>query len=315
VSIGDTVFFGNNEDYLQRELYQWYIPSQNITALGENKTINGAVFVGFINTEEGRTYPQGGMNEHGLMYDVNGLPALTLYENPTGSLFYSDFALCQSLWDCKDVEEVIEWFKNHAWDTQVGGQIHYGDALGNAVVISVNPLTDKWAFTRKSLTYLVSTNFNLNATSNGNYPCDRYITVNQMLNEITSEENLTVQACADVLFAVHQEGEYSTLYSNIFDPVNLDTYFNYGNNYQRQKKVNLLDTLSQSASFKKEDSFFGISGIQGYLLVKSIRINENFYYPSSPSLPPLFYILTFLAVGVVSIPVGIFIYKKKKLRI
>jgi choloylglycine hydrolase len=310
VSVGDTVFFGNNEDYLQRDLYQWYIPSQNITALGENKSIYGAVFVGFINTEEGGIYPQGGMNEHGLMYDVNGLPGLALYENPNGSLFYSDYLLCASLWDCKDVEEVIDWFKNHKWDTYVGGQIHYGDASGDAVVISVNPLTSKWAFTRKDSNYLVSTNFNLNATSNGNYPCGRYNTATQMLDEITTEENLTVQACADILYAVHQEGLYSTLYSNIFDPVNLDTYFNYGDNYQQQKKVNLPSTLSQSASFKKEDSFFGITGVQGHLLVKSVRLNEDFYFPPSSSIS--FDIITFLAVSVISILIGTFINKKKR---
>ena len=133
-----------------------------------------------------------------------------------------------------------------------------------------------------------------------------------MLGETTNEENLTVQACADILYAVHQEGEYSTLYSNIFDPVNLDLYFNYGDNYQKKKFINFLDTLSQEASFKKEDTYFGITGTQGHLLVKSVRIDKNFYYPSSASLPPLFYILTFLGVGGVSIPIGVFIYKRKK---
>ena len=65
VAIGDTIFFGNNEDYLQRDLYQWYIPSQNISVNGGNKTIYGGVFVGFV-SEEGGIYPQGGMNEYGL---------------------------------------------------------------------------------------------------------------------------------------------------------------------------------------------------------------------------------------------------------
>ena len=79
MAIGDTVLFGNNEDCLQRDFYQWYIPSQNISLPGGNKEIYGGVFVGFINSEEGGIYPQGGMNEHGLMYDVNGLPAEKVY--------------------------------------------------------------------------------------------------------------------------------------------------------------------------------------------------------------------------------------------
>lgn len=314
VAVGDTVFFGNNEDYLQRELYQWYIPSQNISVIGENKTIYGGVFVGFVNPEDSPgIYPQGGMNEHGLMYDINGLPSLAINENPNGSSGYSDNIICESLWDCKNVEEVIEWYKNHKWYIPVGGQIHYGDASGDAVVISVNPLTAKWAFTRKSSNYIVSTNFNLNNTSNAyDYPCERYNTAMQMLSEIKNEENLTIQACSDILYAVHQEGEYSTLYSNIFDPVNLDIYFNYGDNYQKQKKVNLLDTFSQEASLEKEDSFFGITGIQGHLLVKSVRLDENFYSPPTTSLPISFYILTFLALCVISITLIVYIHKKKK---
>ena len=310
VAVGNTVLFGNNEDYLQRDLYQWYIPSQNITVTGENKTIYGAVFVGFVNREEGGIYPQGGMNEHGLIYDVNGLPALAISENLTGSVCYSDFAQCASLWDCKDVEEVIRWYKNHKWEGQVGGQIHYGDASGEAVVVSVNPSTHKWAFTKKNSSFIVSTNFNLNHTNNGNYPCERYDTATQMLNGINDEEDLTVQACADILYAVHQEGMYSTLYSNIFDPVKLDVYFNYGENYQEQKKVNLLYILSQETSFEKKNSFFGINGSLGNLLVKSVRLDENFYYPSS--LLPLFNILTFLALCGICVPLGFYIHKKKK---
>ncbi|MGY5853255.1 MAG: carcinine hydrolase/isopenicillin-N N-acyltransferase family protein [Candidatus Thorarchaeota archaeon] len=353
VAIGNTVLFGNNEDYLQRDLHQWYIPSQNITIHGEeNKTIHGGVFVGFINSYEGGIYPQGGMNEYGLMYDLNGLPALDLNQNSSGAPFYTDnFILCESLWDCKDVEQVIAWFKNHKWDFPIGGQIHYADASGDAVVISVNPSTEKWAFTRKNSSYLVSTNFNLNDTSNGDYPCERYNTATQMLSEITSEENLTVQACADVLYAVHSEGMYGTLYSNIFDPVNLDIYFNHGDNYQNQVKGNLLDTLSEWESFEQKDSFFDITGIQGHLLVKSVRLNESFYTPptslsttttslptitttsspptsttslptttttsssptstSPPSLPPSFYILAVLAIGVIIIPLAVYIHKRK----
>jgi choloylglycine hydrolase len=309
VSIGDTVYFGNNEDYLQRDLYQWYIPSQNISLVGENRSIYGAVFVGYINRQEGGIYPQGGMNEHGLMYDFNGLPALPIDVNPTGLVVYTDYILCASLWDCKNVEEVIQWFKDHKWDLVMGGQIHYGDASGDAVVISVDPITSKWAFTRKNSSYLVSTNFNLNNSNNGDYPCQRYNTAVQMLNEIENEEELTIQACADVLYAVHQEGESHTLYSNIFDPINLDTYFNFGNNYQNQRKVSLLDTLSQKASYERKDSFFGITGTDGYLLVKPIRINDN-YYSSTP--PALLYIITISAASIISIPLGFLILHKKK---
>lgn len=169
----------------------------------------------------------------------------------------------------------------------LGGQIHYADASGDAVVVSVNPSTHKWAFTRKTCNFLISTNFNLNDIRNAYvYPCQRYNTTTDMLGEIQDEEDLTVQACADILHAVHMEGKCRTLYSYIFDPVNLDVYFNYGKNYREQKRINVSDVLSQRESFE----MFNIScltGVDGNMLVKSEKINRNFYSSStrSPVLP------------------------------
>lgn len=97
-----------------------------------------------------------------------------------------------------------------------------------------------------------------------------------MLSEIENEEDLTVQACADILYAVHQEGTSHTLFSNIFDPVNLDVYLNYGENYQKQKKVNLLEELRQRESFELFNISY-LTGVDGNLLVKSVRIDEDFY--------------------------------------
>ncbi len=308
VAVGDTVFFGNNEDWYEQELRLWYVPSQNISTIGGEQSIYGAVFIGFLKEEKGELYPCpcGGMNEHGLMYDINGLPSLALNDNPNGSSFYTpgSYYIKTSIWDCKNVEEVIEWYKSHTWNTTIGGQIHYGDASGDAVVVSVNPLTHKWAFTRKTGNFIISTNFNLNNTGNAcDYPCGRYLTSEYMLSQIENEEDLTVQACADILYAVHAEGLQYTLFSNIFDPVNLAMYLNYGENYQNQKKINLLDVLSQKNSFELYNSSEFL-GVDGHILVKSVKIDEKFYSSSINSpLSPLYVVLFALCV--------IYIYKRK----
>jgi len=52
VAIGETVYFGNNEDYKLDNAYQWYIPSQNITTRYGIKEIYGGVFLGFDNNDE-----------------------------------------------------------------------------------------------------------------------------------------------------------------------------------------------------------------------------------------------------------------------
>lgn len=286
IAINDTSFFGNNEDYYERKLYLWYLPSQNVSTYLGTKSFYATVFVGFPNKKKGKLYPcpNGGMNEHGLAYDIAGLPSLELIDNPDGSDFYTpnDWYIKASLWDCKNVTEVIEWYKTHKWNAKIGGQIHYADASGDAVVVSVNPSTNSWAFTRKTGDFLISTNFNLYDTSHSYaYPCYRYQKVEEMLSEIEYEENLTVQACADALYAVHVEGDQNTLYSNIFDLVNRDVYFNYGENYQQQKKIHLPDIWNQSEEAFEKYNSEEFLGAEGYFLVKQETINDKFYDPDA----------------------------------
>ncbi len=283
-TFGDTVLFGNNEDYKLNNAYRWYVPAQNVstTYFGE-KSIYGAVFFGFDNND----YPdvdgweQGGMNEYGLCYDANGLPDITLNLDPSAQYPYTSHAIAQSLWDCKNVEEVIAWYKNIKWSGSLGGQFHYADSTGDAVVVSVNS-TGQWVFTRISNSFLVSTNFNLNDTTHGYYPCNRYETAIQMLSEINNEEDLNVSVCADILYSVHQEGTYATKYSNICDPVNLEFYFNSGNEFSEQEKFGLTAILADESSFEEKNSFLGVYGVDGGILVKTEKIDIQFSTNTTP---------------------------------
>ncbi len=278
VAIGDTVYFGNNEDYKLNNAYRWYIPAQNVsTQYFGDKEIYGAVFFGFDNNNytEVDGWEQGGMNEFGLCYDANGLPDVQLNLDPGAQYPYTPHALAQVLWDCKNVEEVISWFQNIKWEGTLGGQFHYADSTGDAVVVSVNA-TGQWVFTRINSTFLVSTNFNLDDVEHGYYPCLRYDTATQMLGEITAEENLNVSKCANILYAVHQEGTYATKYSNICDPVNLEFYFNSGDEFSVSEKFNLINKLAETESYELKDSFFGVEGIDEGVLVKTEQIDIQF---------------------------------------
>jgi choloylglycine hydrolase len=277
-AIGETVFFGNNEDYKLNNAYRWYVPAQNITTTyyGDQE-IYGAVFVGFANNNDTNVdnWEQGGMNEHGLCFDANGLPDILMNHNLTASYPYTSHALAQILWDCRDVSEVIDWYKTHSWSGYFGGNIHYADSNGDAVVVSVNA-TGHWVFTLKDSSFLVSTNFNLVDTTHGYYPCSRYDTATQMFSEILAEEDLTVSKCAEVLYAVHQEGMYGTKYSNVFDPVNLDCYFLSGEEFSEYTKFNLLDKLSETDSYEEKNRFMGVYGQDQDFLVKFEKIDIQF---------------------------------------
>jgi len=69
-SQGDIALFANNEDYISPDTIYWTRP-------GSDQTY-GAIYLGFDDFIQ----PQGGINEMGLAYDINGLPAMPLNPHP-----------------------------------------------------------------------------------------------------------------------------------------------------------------------------------------------------------------------------------------
>jgi hypothetical protein len=223
VSIGNTTYFGNNEDFLLDGTYLWLVPRQNYNISNEIVSLPGVMLLGFDHNDhvvDGKF--QGGMNEYGLCWDSNGLPAVDMYWNTSGKeLWYFNYSIwvwMQPLLECKNISDVITWFSTYDLGDVIGGQEHYCDADGNAVVVSVNS-TGNFTFTTMGENhYLVSTNFNIAWPDNHHdpYPCPRYVTVTSMLEDITTEEELTPEACQEILEAVATS---QTSYSNVFDPV------------------------------------------------------------------------------------------------
>ena len=296
VNYSNKVFFGNNEDYCLTGTYLWLAPSQEITTPNGSITTYGGVGFGFkYNDDPADGHIQGGMNEQGLCLDGNGLPTVSLNPHPELEPKYMSLA-AQILFECQNVSDVIDWFLSHYLGDSWGCQVHAADASGDAVVVSVGP-EGEFNFTRKvSSHYLVSTNFNLANYANGYYPCIRYTTACNMLVDITSEENLTVDACRDVLDVVHMEGEYATKYSNIFDPVNLNCHLFYNHNFNQRFIFNLEDELASvhrgGENVLEENGFY----------FKEIPISSLFIDdPIIPSYPlfMLFTIITFLSIIII----------------
>ena len=95
------------------------------------------------------------------------------------------------------------------------------------------------AFTRKEGNHLLMTNFNLANPINGYYPCDRYDTGIQMLDNM---DNVTIENFQSILSSVHQ---VSTLYSNIYDLTNRDVYIYYFHQFQEVVKISLSEELTE----------------------------------------------------------------------
>ena len=295
VNISDTVYFGNNEDYRLHGTYMWLVPSQEITPLFEPITIYGCVAFGFrYNNDPADGYAQGGMNDQGLCVDGNGLPAVSMNPHPEREAPYTN-VLEQTLFECANVSEVIHWYQTHYLGNVLSCQIHYADASGDAVVVSVG-LDGEFAFTRKNSShYLVSTNFNLANYANGYYPCSRYSTATSMLASITDEADLTVGACRDILDAVHAEGEYATKYSNVFDPVNLEIHLFYNHNFD---KMISLDLMFELGNVRRG----GVDVIEDWIYFKEVRISSLFSESIIPGYPIV------ILISLIAIITSIFVY-------
>jgi hypothetical protein len=270
VTLGETVLYGNNEDFMLEDTYMRVVPSQEVTTPSGSFMSHGFIGFGF----EG--WIEGAMNDQGLCADANGLPSLSLNPHPElDDIFVG--TMTDILIECSTVSEAITWFQTHNCGTSWGAQLHFADATGDAVVISV--YDGELNFTRiNGAHFLVSTNFNLANHSNGYYPCTRYDTATSMLSAITSEEDLTVEACRDVLDAVHSEGTYATKYSNIFNPVDLQIYLYQNHNFEQ---LVTLDMDAELAQVHPGD----IDVIQtefGYY--REVRISSLF---TAPMIPPV----------------------------
>ncbi len=252
-SFGDTVLYGNNEDYIRTLTYYWVrLP---------DKDTYGGVYLGHYSEEEirsrglDRIYAQGGVNEKGLAFDYAALPEASLTPHP--KLPPKQDIMMRIQQSCATVEEAITMAKKHNWGTSLRWQVLLADATGDAVVISAGR-DGELAFTRKHPGdgYLLNTNFNRAASERpyrGGYPCWRYDKADEMLKKIQSEEDLTVKYFQSILDAVHVEGPLgNTEYSNVFDLRNGVIYLNHWHQFDETAAIDVAEEIArQSESVRR----------------------------------------------------------------
>ena len=148
VTIGNKVFYGSSEDGpFMAGSYFWF-----------STTGYDTIYFGYDNNDHPWDgYPMGAMNEKGVTIDMNSLPSAGLIpENEKPSIG----AIVENIMqECATVKEVISWCKSHNFGSSMDWQAHFGDASGDAVVVSAGE-DRKVAYTRIGDTnYLVSTHF------------------------------------------------------------------------------------------------------------------------------------------------------------
>ena len=282
LTINDKIFFCNNEDFMRAkdQTFILFVPSQVIPKKWNepeeegNDKIFGFTLVG--SRFDDKLFPQGGINSEGLSYDINALPP-TVLKKREGKAWSTAFNFCDILWTNRTVDEVITWFKTHKFPFEkISYQIHFADALGDAVVIGANE-EGELVYTRKGdKKYLISTNFNLvNHDNCEEYPCKRFDDATEIAKRLVKKDDVTLDDCVEILKKIHFEykKEKGTLYSNIFDLVKRKIYLYHLGNFTQKVEFNFPDEIV-SSKFVNEADQYKIAGFtkNGRLDFEGIQI-------------------------------------------
>lgn len=222
-SNGCIVLGGNNEDGSNPNTKVWFLPPED----GKY----GRVYFGYDNF-----VPQGGMNDQGLFFDFTATPPLEVVQSK-GKEIYKGNLMDKIMEECATVEEALKVFDKYNLQSMRRSQTFIGDRKGNSAIIEGDEIL------RKTGKYQALTNFYQSKVKSGEYPCERYNIALEMLEK--NKNKISVDLFRRILAAVHQEGEWKTLYSNIYDLKQGIIYLYHFHNFEEMVKIDLEEELNK----------------------------------------------------------------------
>ena len=185
------------------------------------------------------TWPQGGMNDQGLVLGMAATPYLPITGNPGGLPMEQDF------WEllftqCATVGDVIAFLDQYNLGSIPGyleqGHMLWTDRFGGSAIIEGDVVI------HRSGTHQVITNYLHSSPHLGGWPCPRYDLIDAAL---TGQGEMTDQELIDIIVAAHGTlwGGY-TVWSLLYDPHTLEvTIFNRGD-FSRSVVLSLPEELA-----------------------------------------------------------------------
>lgn len=220
-SVRGVTLVGNNEDYNNPRTKLWFVPA--------GRGAYGRMYVGFDNF-----FPQGGMNDQGLFFD--GFATERVAAAP-GRESYSGNLADKAMAECATVAEVVRLFEKYDRSFLERGILLFADRNGDATAIEPN------AVVRKTGRYFIQTNFHQSRVKAEAVTCDRFKIAGGMLDR--AGENISVELFRRILAATHAEGQYPTLYSNVYDLNQRVMYLYHFHNYENVVRIDLREKLKQ----------------------------------------------------------------------
>ena len=224
ISKGNLVLVGNNEDYNNPNTKVWYVPAE--------KGKYGRVYFGFDNF-----FPQGGMNEKGLVFDGFASEPYRVKYSLDKPIFSGNL-MDKVVSECATVDEALEMFDKYSMAFLTQGMLFIADEHGDSAIIERDNVI------RKKGKYQVCTNFYQSETKKENIRCGRYKIATAML---TDADDISVDLGKRVLAATHNEAPYPTVYSNVYDLKHKIVYLYHFHNFQNEVVIDLKAELAKGA--------------------------------------------------------------------
>jgi len=222
------VWAGNNEDNL--------FTFKNLINIVPSKTnCFGYIYLTYNDSRQGM---QGGVNEAGLFFDFNAVPATKRKEEsrtkehyPGGNRKMFEYMMEH----LTTVQEVIDLYKKYeVWGIEYG-QLHLADKYGNLGIIVADSM---WITTNN---YLASTNFNVCHADRDGDDCFRMPIAERLLKNNEPSFDLFTEIC-DSTHQYYSSG-VSTIYSNIHNLTTGELWFYFGNDFKNAHKTTVRELL------------------------------------------------------------------------
>ena len=205
-------------------------------------------FIAFLPPEEGKfgrvyfgwnSFPswyQGGMNTQGVMFAYLAAPYLRVTDSLDKPIYRGNYGnlMEKCMEECSSVDEVIDVFNQFNLRFLENCQIMVVDRNGDSVIIEGDDITIKDGI------FQVVTNFRPSHLLLGGYPCWRYNKAFEMLEGMS---NYSIEYFSEILNATHQEGNYPTQWSIVYDLNKYLIYLYHFHDFNNVIIFNLFDEL------------------------------------------------------------------------
>ena len=234
------IYFVNNEDY-------WYNVNPYIQINPKSNDEFARLWYGW------NDFAEGGINEFGLLFDGAVTPKQKLpegFHNPNHRNVGDEI-----LARCKTVTDAVNFLEKEKIAISDGHML-FGDNTGNAIVVEW--VNGEKKIIQKQGNMLIATNFLLSDTSAGNYPCPRYQSIEQRLNQLNEkEESVDLKQAGNAIAGavqIPQKDEKGnlggTLYSTFINVSDMELTLVYKLDNSKLTKLDLKKEFEKSRKQK-----------------------------------------------------------------